>query len=241
MTTSFFVQKGGTGKSTLCAATAAYLASREGDRPVIIDIDPQASLTLISGADTSGPNILDVLQGRATAAEAVQAAGGWGIIPGSRYLASAEFPVEKLHTAIRTIKAPVLIDCPPGLSPLTMQALVISNSVVIPLMPDILSMSALADCMGTIRAAEQVAGTGKRIYTVIGRYVSRTTLAGEMAEAIDEQARAAGAIPIKTRIREASAVREAQALQKDIFSYRQNTPVAEDFRQAIAAFMGLEG
>ena len=137
-------QKGGVGKTTSTANIAALLAAR-GRRVLVVDIDPQYALTRQLGLETRslGVNLVDVMAGRAGAAEAIMpGVHGVDVIPGAGELAGVEmslvgelgrerFLLDALETVINEYDE-VVIDTPPNLGLLTVNALVCADRVLAP-------------------------------------------------------------------------------------------------------------
>ncbi len=159
-------QKGGVGKTTTAVNVAACIAEA-GYPTLLIDIDPQANATVGLGLPKDHrPGVYEVLSGEATAAEALVPTGidGLTVLPASPDLAGAnvELPREpgsetRLREALATIRdrfAFILLDCPPSLGPLTVNALVAADKVIVPVQTEYFALEGLAgllDTLGLIR------------------------------------------------------------------------------------------
>ena len=155
-------QKGGVGKTTTAVNVAACIAEA-GYATLLIDIDPQANATLGLGLPKdSEPNIYDVLAGRVpiTDAECDTAIERLKIVPAHPDLAGAnvELPREagsetRLRDALAGVRERydyVLLDCPPSLGPLTVNALVAADRVIVPVQTEYFALEGLAGLLDTL-------------------------------------------------------------------------------------------
>lgn len=248
-------QKGGVAKSTTAVNMAACLSGR-GKRVLLIDIDPQCNLSTIADAINDGmdrkaigtiKNIEMVMKDSCTIGEAVQHKEKYDIVPSSMLLAtidSALNPFDKLHKvkkAVDSIKDNydyIFIDCPPSLGTLTANALVAADEVIIPACADILSYQGVTQLVDTIQAARNLNGDLKISGILITRYHTRKRLNRDLLALFIELANSIGTRLLDSRIRECSAVAEAQAQAEDIYTYDKKCNAAEDYTAAVNEIFG---
>ncbi|BBU68252.1 MAG: ParA family protein [Rhodocyclaceae bacterium] len=160
-------QKGGVGKTTSAVNLSAALAHLK-QRVLLIDLDPQGNATTGCGIAKSDalPTVYQLLLGDTTLANAIQKTEfGFDILPANRELAGAEIELieldgreQKLKEALATVVDRydyVLIDCPPALNMLTVNALVASKSVMIPMQCEYYALEGLSDLVETLRKVRE--------------------------------------------------------------------------------------
>jgi chromosome partitioning protein len=155
-------QKGGVGKTTTAVNTAACVAAA-GSQTLLVDLDQQCNATASLGLGRDlEPNSYDCLTGEVSVAEAARPAGPdnlW-VVPAHRDLAGAtvELPrIEGSETRLRDMLGPVrerfactLLDCPPSLGPVTVNALVAADRVIVPVQAEYLALEGLVQFMDTL-------------------------------------------------------------------------------------------
>ncbi|MCE1242278.1 AAA family ATPase [Oryzomicrobium sp.] len=156
-------QKGGVGKTTTSVNLSACLAA-QGQRVLMIDLDPQGNATTGSGIfkREALPSVYQMLIGNATLDQVrIKTEFGYDVLPANRELAGAEvelIEIDQRETRLKSELAKVagdydyvLIDCPPALNLLTVNGLVASNAVIIPMQCEYYALEGLTDLVTTLR------------------------------------------------------------------------------------------
>ncbi len=160
-------QKGGVGKTTTAVNMGACIAEA-GYATLLVDIDPQANATVALGAaKDSAPSVYDVLTGAAPAAEALldTAIEHLKLLPSNGDLAAANVELPRrmgserlLRDALEPLRerfAYVLLDCPPSLGPLTVNALVAADRVLVPVQTEYFALEGLAGLLDTLALVQR--------------------------------------------------------------------------------------
>jgi chromosome partitioning protein len=162
-------QKGGVGKTTSCVNIAASLAANR-QRVLLVDLDPQGNATMGCGVDKHAveASVYDVLMHNAHVESVRQRAGdaGFDVLPANADLTAAEVELvtatskeSRLRYALARVKHEydyVLIDCPPSLNMLTVNALVASDSVLIPVQCEYYALEGLSSLLNTVARVQKV-------------------------------------------------------------------------------------
>lgn len=242
-------QKGGVGKSTTALMLAAGLTLK-GYSVLAIDLDAQSNLTYTTGAKTDGATALGVLTGEIKAGDAVQHTESGDIIPASKALAGADAFITdtgkeyRLKEALEPVAGQydfIIVDTPPALGILTINALTACNSVIIPAQADIYSLQGIEQLAETMKPVKKYCNPDLTIEGILlTRYSSRSVLSREVAELAEQLAAKLGTKLFKSTIREAIAVKESQISQRSLYSYAPKAKVTEDYNRFIAEIIGEE-
>ncbi len=254
-------QKGGVGKTTSTVNLAAALAN-EGHRTLVLDLDPQAHATLHLGLlpGRSGPSLYEVLtQGMPIGETRHEVAPNLFCCGSHIDLAAAE--VELIGTVGREmilrdqLEADtekfdyILMDCPPSLGILTLNALCAAREVMIPLQAHFLALHGLSKLLETIQLVSKRVNKDLKVAGVaLCLYESGTRLGGEVVEDLENYFSGtrkaspawSGARLFRTRIRRNIRLAECPSFGQTIFQYAPTSRGAEDYASLAAELQGRE-
>lgn len=232
-------QKGGVGKTTTVGALAAGL-KRKGFRVLVIDLDPQGNLGFSMGAENdNNATIYDVLRGDCKITFAIQRTPIVDVIPSNILLSSIEleftntgreFLLREALASIVNLYDYILIDTPPALSILTVNAFTASESIIVPMLSDIFSLQGIAQLYETVERVKKYCNPKLSIAGILlTRHNSRTKLSKEVKGTAELISQDLGVPLFKTHIRTSIAVCEAQSIQRDLFEYSPKNIAARDY------------
>ena len=235
-------QKGGVGKSTTALAIGAGL-SLKGYSVLFIDLDAQGNLSYTLGADTKGYNAMGVLERPETAKEEIQHTPQGDIIASSPKLAGADKLLEetgkeyRLKEALDSLQGAydyIIVDTPPALGILTINALTACTGAIIPAQADIYSLQGIGQLNSTIETVKKYCNPSLSIMgIVITRFNGRSIIRREVAEMLEHTADQLHTKLYSSKIRECTALVEAQATKQNIYSYAPRSNATADYKALV--------
>ena len=241
-------QKGGVGKSTTAEALAEGLFIK-GHKTLLIDLDAQGSISLSAKAEINKPSAYELLiDDRIIANDVIQQRTQRAdIIPAGRNLIkldieltakSKEYRLKEKIAALVSKYNYIIIDTPPALGILTVNALTAANSLIIPAQADLYSLQGIGqlyDTIGTVTAYTNPNLNLKGI--LLTRHNARNILSRDMADTAKKTASEMGTFIYDRAIRECIAIREAQASQKTIYEYAPKSNASQDYLYFVNEFI----
>jgi chromosome partitioning protein len=255
-------QKGGVGKTTTTVNLGAALAE-SGARVCLIDLDPQAHLTINYGIEPAADHVsmYDVLLDDKSLLQAVQQVGhNVALVPSSIELAAAELELVSVLGREMLLKKRleaaegfgefdfVLLDCPPSLGLLTINALAASEEVIIPMQAHFLALQGVAKLLETVQLVHQRLNPKLSVSgIVLTMFDSQTKLSLEVIKELQgfvEQAAGknlpwANARLFKTKIRRNIKLAECPSFGQTILAYEPASHGAADYRALAAEVMAM--
>ena len=242
-------QKGGVGKSTTADALAAYFKAPPWNlRVLAIDLDSQCNLTWAYGVDPYAANVTirEVLSGDADIKKAILRART-DFIPASGHVAVTddmlgnkrkERRLKKLLSSLEDHYDVVVLDTPPALGLMSVNALVAADVLIIPGQADPFTLKGIEEIFKTAQIVKEGPNPDLVIGgVVITRHNPRINIGRQAREAIAEIAQANGTKVFATSIRECTALKEAQAMEKSIFEYSPRCNASKDYRKVFDELM----
>ncbi len=232
-------QKGGVGKTTTCVNLAVYLAS-SGRRVLLVDLDPQCNATSSLDMRGAGRSIYDsvVSGGSLEGCVALSRRMGLDVVPSDSALAAAEVELAgepgreyRLRDALAPLSERyevILLDCPPSLGLMTVNALAAASAVVVPIQCEYLALEGLSQLMGTIGMVRSVLNPSLGLFGIVmTMFDGRTRLARQV---VDEVRRHYPRELFCTLIPRSVYLSEAPSYGQSIFEYHPASKAARAYQ-----------
>jgi chromosome partitioning protein len=233
-------QKGGSGKTTTVVNLAAALGERKF-RVLVIDLDSQHSATRWFSFDDGERGILDVFLGTTSLSDLLRKTQvpGVDLVPSSSWLMGAEKALAREVGAETILRRQIqllprnrwdyiLMDCPPALGTVTVNALVAANEVLVPVEAHIMTLLGLVQLWTTVEIVQERLNRQLEITGILPCRVDERTR--HAAKIVEELRRQFGKKVLRTMIRENVGLAEAPSFGKPITQYKPRSHGAEDYR-----------
>lgn len=232
-------QKGGVGKTTTALSLIGALHLRKY-RVLGVDLDPQGSLGFSAGLDIENSDtIYDVLKGKKAIDDVIADTAIGDFIPSNILLSTAEleFNMPAREFLLRDQLARVaddydfiIIDTPPALNVLTVNAYVAAQGLIVPMAPEILSLLGISQLRDTVDTVRRYYNPNLKVLGILlNRYNARLLLNREVEDMSVEVANKLDSHVFRTKIHAGVAVAEAPAYGESVLTYSPNSKSAQDF------------
>lgn len=233
-------QKGGVCKSTTAQAMAEIL-NRNAKKTLLIDFDPQGNLSFAVGVDphTTTLTIYHAMKGETNANDILQTTSSSDILPANILLSGADLEFQStgreylLKEAINDIKSKyeyIIIDCPPALSILTINAFSASDYIVVPVLADVFSLQGIGQLNTTIQSVIKYCNPNLKVAGILlTKFTQRNNISNNIKDSLNIVTKQMNTKLFNTCIRTSVALQEAQLQQKSLISYASGSNAMEDY------------
>lgn len=242
-------QKGGVGKTTTAAALAMGLTKR-GYKVLAVDLDAQRNLSRAYGIiEEPAGNAAALLMTNAPIDTLISSTGIGDIIASTRNLNNdtsklatlpgADFRLQKALLPVKGKYDYIIIDTPPALSKLTINALAAADQVIVPAQADIFSLMGMEDLTDTIQQVKTYCNNTLVVAGVLlTRFNARSIISKDLAKAADELAGDLNSKVMAARIRESVTAKEFIAAGQNLFDYAPKAKLTQDYSLFIDELLG---
>lgn len=235
-------EKGGVGKTTTTVTLGASLAMK-GRKVLLIDLDPQCSLSMTFGIDDAEVSINDALTNPNANVTRIMVRDNLHLIPANIYLSSAdmhlagmmarEWVLSKFLQKFRNEYDYILLDCPPYLGVLTVNALVACDKLIVPVCAETLCIKGMRVLEETVKGVNEIKPT-EISGVLVTKYDNRRSLNRNLKFALEHEY---GDKVFKTVIRENTDIAKAPTFKKVIFEYNPDASGTEDYLKFTEEFI----
>ena len=241
-------QKGGVGKTTTASSLVCGLHQR-GAKVLGVDLDSQGNLGFNLGLDiSSGNTIYDVFKGECPIEKAIQSTEYGDVLPSDIMLSAAEveftaprreFMLSNLLTGVRDRYDFIIIDTPPALNILTVNAYVTSTGLIVPMEAEVLSLVSVTQLQETIETVRASYNPGLKVLGIlINKYNGRLSLSKDILEMAHVVADQLDSKVFEAKIHRGVGVAMAPAHGQTILTYQPDSRPAQDFQSILDAMTG---
>ena len=225
-------QKGGVGKTTVVSALVCGLHER-GARVLGVDLDPQGNLGFTLGLDIGdGYTIYDVLKGNCAIEQAI-AHTEYGDILSSDILLSQQLD------AVKDSYDFIIIDTPPSLNILTINAYVASTGLILPMEAEVLSLVGISQIQDIIETVQKSFNPNLKVLGILlNKYNPRLTLSRDILDLAEQVAEQLNSQVFSAKVRRSVSVAMAPAYGQSVLSYKPDATSARDLQKIVSAVAG---
>ena len=232
-------QKGGVSKTTTSQAMTTLL-NKQNKKTLAIDLDPQGNLSFAMKANLDNtPTIYNVLKGELKVSDILQHTESGDILPANILLSGADIEFMStgreylLKEAIQDISKQyeyIIIDCPPSLSVLTINAFAASSYVIVPSLADVFSLQGMAQLSNAIQSVKKYCNPDLKVAGILlTRFNQRTNLSNHVQKLLDSATKNMDSLLFNTFIRNSISVQESQYQRENMIDYSGKSNAMLDY------------
>ena len=241
-------QKGGVGKTTTVSALVCGLKQR-GARVLGVDLDPQGNLGFTLGLDIGEcKTVYDVLTGACPIERAISHTEYGDILPSDIMLSTAEveftaprreFMLSQQLDAVKDSYDFIIIDTPPSLNILTINAYVASTGLILPMEAEVLSLVGISQIQDIIETVQKSFNPNLKVLGILlNKYNPRLTLSRDILDLAEQVAEQLNSQVFSAKVRRSVSVAMAPAYGQSVLSYKPDATSARDLQKIVSAVAG---